>query len=117
MDNIKNTQINQKSQSNEENPLKYVDEFKSICHNMFKNFLDQNLYTIVDDVYKKFSDKLKPETEDLSKKEIKEDFQQMINTAINETIESKTEEMMNSQKVSISKNNDCSLLGIFSYSL
>lgn len=105
MDNNLKSQNNINNQPKDENPLKYVDEFKNICHNMFKNFLDQNLCTIVDDVYKKFSDKLKPETGDLSKKELKEDFQQMISSAINETIESKTDEMIGSQK-NPNKNNE-----------
>lgn len=106
MDNNKDSQNNNINQSNEENPLKYVDEFKNICHNMFKNFLDQNLYSIVDDVYKKFSDKMRPETGELSRNELREDFQQMMNSAINETIKSKTDEIDSSINIqSDSKSN------------
>jgi len=100
MENFNNSQKNSKGQLIEENPLKHVDEFKNICHNMFKNFLDQNLCTIVDDVYKKFSAKINPETGNLHKKELKEDFQQMVNSVIDQTINSKTEEIVNQQQFS-----------------
>ncbi len=100
MDNTKN---NSKNQFEEENPLKHVDDFKKICHNMFKNFLDQNLCTIVDDVYKKFSDKLNSETGNIKKNEIKEDLKNMVDNTLNDAIEKNANQLLNSQNLNFTK--------------
>lgn len=94
MDNNKTPQNNMlNNPTNQENPFKYVDEFKKICHDMFKNFLDQNLCTIVDDVYKKFSDKINPDATMNIKNDIKDDIEEMVNNTINEKIDSKSHEL------------------------
>jgi hypothetical protein len=71
------------NENNKENDSKYIDEFKEICENMFKKFLEKNLSTIVDDIYGKFSNKINDKDnikmKNNAEREIKNNFSAYVN--------------------------------------